>query len=235
MRRLITRHWLGVARWLLSKQRLRWLGLGLLSLVVILSIGLLSSIFRLSAGAAAPVDTFFVLGGSIRREVYVTQLVKQHPQTPVLISQGSDEPCILLIFQKYNAPMGQVWLEKCADSTFGNFYFGIPILRQWGVRHVQLITSPTHLPRAGWMAQILLGANGIWVDVDTVQEKGIPGNQESWWKTGLDVTRSLVWALLSQGIQPHCSEVTPLTEVDLDAWQKSGFDCEYQWWLKLDY
>jgi hypothetical protein len=39
---------------------------------------------------------------------------------------------------------------------------------------------------------------------------------------------------LSQGIQPHCSQVTPLTEVDLEAWRQSGFDCEYQGWLKLD-
>lgn len=207
---------------------------GLLSLALILSIELLANILKLQAGVSAPIDTFFVLGGSIRREIDVAQLVKNDPQTQVLISHGSDEPCIWLIFQKYNAPMEQVWLEKCADSTFGNFYFGIPILRKWGARHVLLITSPTHLPRAGWMARILLGANGIWVDVDTVEERGIPGNQEFWLKTGLDVTRSLVWALLSQAIQPSCSQVTPLGQVDLAPWRKSGFDCEHQGMLKED-
>lgn len=189
---------------------------------------------KLQAAASAPVDAYFVLGGSIRREIYVAKLAKQHPETRILISHGSLDPCILLIFQRENAPIRQVWLEKCAGSTFDNFYFNIPILRQWGVRKVKLITSHTHLPRAKWMAQILLGAQGIWVEPEIVKEQGIPGNRESLLKTGVDVSRSLVWAVLSQVIQPKCSQLTPLATVNLEKWRNSGVKCERQGGLKLD-
>ncbi|NET60077.1 MAG: YdcF family protein [Symploca sp. SIO2E6] len=209
-------------------RRRHLLGLGLLGITLLFCGCLLHNTLKLQAASSGSVDAFLVLGGSIRREIYVAELVKQYPATKVLISQGSQDPCILLIFQRAGAPLDHVWLEHCADSTFGNFYFNIPILRRWGVSKVKLITSPTHLPRAKWMAQILLGAQGIWVEVDTVEEQGIPGNQESLVKTGLDVTRSLIWAVLSQGIQPQCSQVKPLAAVDLEAWRQSGFKCEHQ-------
>ncbi|MEA5515556.1 YdcF family protein [Nodularia sp. UHCC 0506] len=178
--------------------------------------------------SSMPVDAFFVLGGSIRREIYVTQETSKYPQIPVLISSGSQPPCIWLIFHRQAAELQNVWLENCADSTFENFYYGIPILRQWGVHKVKLVTSQTHLPRAKWMAQILLGAHGIWVEPDIVEEQGIPGNYESGWKTGLDVTRSLFWAVLSHIVRPKCSNVTRLAEVDMQAWQMRGFQCEHQ-------
>ncbi|MCA1991631.1 MAG: YdcF family protein [Coleofasciculus sp. S288] len=214
--------------WFRAKGKRRWLRFGLLSVVVLLCTVLLVNILRLQAAASGSLDAFLVLGGSVRREIYVAELAKQHPETRILISQGSQDPCILLIFQREKAPIRQVWLEKCADSTFDNFYFNIPILREWGVRKVKLITSPTHLPRAKWMAQILLGAHGIWVEAELVEEQGVPGNQESTLKTGLDVVRSLGWALLSQFVQPKCSQVTPLTEVNLQQWRRSGFKCEHQ-------
>ena len=204
---------------------LQKLGCGLCLIFVI---WLIFTTITLVFASSQPVDAFFVLGGSIRREIYVAQQAKQYPQTPILISHGSQDPCIWLIFQREAADLQNVWLEKCANSTFENFYYGIPILRRWGVHKVKLITSPTHLPRAKWMAQILLGAHGIWVEPDIVQESGIPGNHESWVKTVLDVTRSLLWAVLSQIIQPQCSNVTRLAEVDMQAWQHQGFKCEHQ-------
>ncbi|WP_081431323.1 YdcF family protein [Moorena bouillonii] len=208
------------------RRRLRlW---GLLTLALFLCGWLLINTLRLQAAASAPVDTFFVLGGSIRREIHVAELVKQHPDKRILISHGSPDPCIWLIFQREMASSEQVWLEKCANSTFGNFFFSIPIFRRWGVRRVKLITSGTHLPRAQWMGKILLGAHGIWVDTELVQQKGIPGNLESPLKTGLDIARSLVWALLSQVIQPRCSDLIQLTDVDMKAWRESGFKCERQ-------
>lgn len=206
----------------------------MLGLSILLCSWLLIITLRLQAAASEPVGAFFVLGGSIRREIYVAQLAKQQPETRVLISQGSPDPCILLIFQREQAPIRQVWLEKCADSTFDNFYFNISLLQKWGVRNVKLITSATHLPRAKWMAQILLGAHGIWVEVDVADEQGIPANWEFGVKTGLDVTRSLVWAVLSQVIQPKCSKVIPLASVDVEAWRNLGVKCEHQGGVKID-
>ena len=189
-------------------------------------------IFKLPYNATVPPDAFFVLGGSINREIYVAQLAKQNPQTPIIISQGSKEPCILLIFQRSQAPIDQVWLENCANSTFGNLFFSLPILERWQVRKVTVITSKTHLPRAKLISYILFGSHGIWVDLALAPEKGVPGNKEFPLKTGLDVTRSIFWAVLSQGIQPSCSKLYRLEDIDLSAWKVKGFACENQGKLK---
>lgn len=210
------------------RKQLRLLQKMIYGLCVLFGIWLIVVALRLVLAAAEPVDAFFVLGGSIRREIYIAQTAKQNPQIPILISHGSQDPCIWLIFQREAADLQNVWLEKCANSTFENFYYGIPILRRWGVNRVKLITSPTHLPRAQWMAQILLGAHGILVEVEVVSEQGVPGNQENWLKTTLDVTRSILWGVASQFIQPQCSNVIKLSDVDMPAWEMRGFRCERQ-------
>lgn len=185
------------------------------------------------SAAKSPVDAILVLGGSINREIYVTKLAKDNPQIPILISSGSQEPCIKFIFERELAPQDRVWLEKCAKSTFGNFYFSIPILKQWGARKVKIITSPSHLPRAKWLAQILFAARNIWVEVELVEEQGIPGNRESGLKTILDVGRSLIWATISQVYSPpQCSATTKMTEVNLNDWCQKVFKCEYQGQVK---
>ncbi len=212
------------SRWLKKRYRREILALA----GIMLSSWLLIIALKLSSNASQDVDAFFVLGGSIRREMHVATLAKEYPQVPVLISGGSWEPCVWLIFDQRSAPKEKVWLEKCADSTFGNFFFSVPILEQWGVHKVKLITSPTHLPRAKWLAQISFGIHGIWVETELAEETGIPGNRESNVKTALDVTRTLLWAVVSQFVQPQCPQCKYLPDVDIETWQKSGFRCEYQ-------
>lgn len=211
-----------------QKTRKRWFVRVGGFLAGIMGIWLLHTAITLHRAANQPVDTVLVLGGSIKREMYATQLAKQSPQTPILISSGSDAPCILKLFERAKAPIQKVWLERCADSTFGNFYFARPILQRWQANHVIVVTSATHLPRARWLAQILLGASGIWTQIDLVEETGVPGNQESCLKTGLDVTRSLVWAGISQFYSPVCRQVSPLSAIDKASWEPSDFKCEHQ-------
>lgn len=217
----------------LSKKIKRWLKLILLFCLSILVINLLFNIiWKLPQNLHKPVDAFLVLGGSINREIYVAKLATKYPDMPILISHGSDDPCIFLIFQREQAPIEKVLLEKCAESTFDNFFFSVPILTKWNVHKVKLITSATHLPRAILLARILLGSNGIATELDVAPEKGIPGNNESPLKTALDVTRSLGWALASQVIQPPCFKIDRLAEIDMEMWQKRGFTCERQGKLK---
>lgn len=209
--------------------RMRRFGVAIIAtLGFVLASWLLHLMVSLRAAANLPVDAIFVLGGSIQREIYAAKLAKQSPQTPILISSGSKAPCIRLIFQREVAPQERVWLEDCARRTFDNFYYSIPILRNWGARKVKLITSQTHLPRAQWMAQILLGAQGIWVETEVAEEKGVPGNRESRFKTTLDLSRSLIWAVGSQFVRPQCRNTVRLVDVDLELWRKRGFRCEHQ-------
>ena len=186
----------------------------------------------LNSATKAPVDAYLVLGGSIKREIYITQVAKQYPHIPILISAGSKDPCIVKLFQRENVPLDGIWLEHCAKSTFSNFFFTMPILEEWGVQHIKLVTSPSHLPRAKWLAQIILGTHGIWVETDIVQEIGIPGNQESPLKTAVDVIRSLMWALASKVIEAKCTDVVKLSQVNMTQWCQKGFQCEHQAQLK---
>lgn len=205
-----------------------WIRWSLVGAIAVVLLSLLLHLAMLPRASAAPVDAVLVLGGSVRREIYVAQTAQQQPEIPILISKGSPDPCIRLIFEREQTKLDPVWLENCADSTFSNFVYSTPILKRWQVHHIRLVTSPTHLPRAVWMARIILGAQGLWVEPDIVAEKGIPGNRESRLKTGLDVTRSLLWALVSQGYAPQCRSLTHLPDVDLAVWQKRGFKCEHQ-------
>ncbi|MCT7950891.1 YdcF family protein [Ancylothrix sp. C2] len=180
----------------------------------------------LQKSASEPVSAILVLGGSIQREIYAAELAKTNPKIPILISQGSADPCIWLLFQRAGAPLDQVLLEKCAHSTFDNFKFSLPILQSWQVKKVKVITSPSHLPRAQWLAQIMLGSHGIWVDIELAQQKGMPGNREFWLKTSLDLIRATVWVFLSQFNLPECSNVIPLSSVDIQTWHPDSFKCE---------
>lgn len=219
----------------LTKRRL-WRGLLGVVVGIVLGLVVTSGVRGVMAlrHANDPVDAAVVLGGSIKRELYISKYARSHPERPILISSGSLPPCIYLIFQRDNAPMDWVWLENCARSTFDNFYYDLPILERWGVGKVHLVTSRTHLPRALWLAQIIFGSHGIWVEPNIVPEVGIPGNNEAWWKTILDVTRSLGWAVVSQVYSPRCGEEIHLSEVNLDTWQARGFRCERQAQIEED-
>jgi len=183
---------------------------------------------RLAIAALSPPDVLWVLGGSIRREIAAVQWAKRHPSQRVLISGGSKPPCVQVLFERAGVRGDRVWLEQCAKSTFGNCYWSLPILQRWGAKRVTLLTSGSHQWRAGAMAWLILGSHGIWVDVVTVPETGVPGNRENALKTLLDVGRSGAWAVGSQFSSPQCQQVDRLDQVDFAAWCQRGFQCEHQ-------
>lgn len=216
----------------LRAKRLRkgYLKYGLLGFgTAVLTAGVAISLTLLLA-AQRPIEADLILGGSIRREMFVAEQLGEGliSNRPILISSGSQDPCIRLLFEQSGVALDSVWLEKCAQSTFGNFRYSLPLLKRWRTRHVRLITSGSHTLRAVWMARIMFGSHGIWVTPDIVSETGIPGNQESPLKTGLDLTRSVLWAVVSHVYSPGCDAVLPLISVDMRQWRERGFKCEHQ-------
>ncbi len=175
-----------------------------------------------------PVDAVLVLGGSIRREMVVAAAIAQNNTLPVLISKGSPSPCIRAVFDRAHAPVDRVWLETCAQSTFGNYRYSLATLQQWQSQHVRVVTSESHLPRAHWLGAVMLGSHGIWVDVQPVQEQGRPGNREHPLKTIADLSRGLVWAIISQVHRPTCFHLTPLAAIDLAVTDLGTLGCEHQ-------
>ena len=71
----------------------RWLKLTLVAVFgfIILNLAINLAV-RLPINQQKPVDAILVLGGSIRREIYVANLAQQYPDIPILISQGSKTP-----------------------------------------------------------------------------------------------------------------------------------------------
>jgi uncharacterized SAM-binding protein YcdF (DUF218 family) len=211
------------------KKRQKWLIFALIIFCCAIALKIaFNLIYLLPQNTMRSPDVIFVLGGSIQRENYAAKLANLYPDLPILISKGSHAPCVYQIFLKLQSRMNNVCLETCANSTFGNFFFGVPIIRHWGAHKVMLITSPTHLPRAQWMAQIQLGTQGIAVEIKLTNEPGIPGNQESKLKTALDITRSILWSGFAQLISPPCFDVTELIKFNSQDWQNKPYQCEYR-------
>ncbi len=168
-------------------------------------------------------DAILVLGGDLNREVYVSQLKKSRPEMPIVVSGGSPSPCVWLIFDMAAASKRHVWLEQCADSTFGNFYFSVPFLVDIKASKVRVVTSQGHLPRAAIMSYIMLGAHGIWPVFDVLDGNLV--HPETLLKTILDLERSLLWAYTSQVYMARCTQMVALWQVDLKQWRKGEFKC----------
>ena len=75
---------------------LKFFGLGLLAIFLG---NLLFHLAQTFTRQDDPIDAILVLGGPAEREVYAAQLAVQHPDIPVLISQGSQSPCLKEIFR----------------------------------------------------------------------------------------------------------------------------------------
>jgi hypothetical protein len=76
-----------------------------------------------------------------------------------------------------------------------------------------------------FMAQVMLGAKGMWVELQLVPNTG---GQRSIFPLAWQVVASFVWAVVSQIYEPHCANVRQLSEVDMNYWFKQGFYCAPQ-------
>ncbi len=198
---------------------------GLYAVFICLGALLLVRASQLLIACMSPVDTYLVLGGTPHREIFVAQLVKQHPGIKVLISGGSEDPCIWLMFDKEKTPKDNVWMESCSKNTFENFYYSAPILNRLGARKVLLITDISQSGRALPMAQIMLGAKGMCVELQLVPNSS---GEISRHPLALDLALSVGWAIVSEVWEPHCAHVTYLPTVDMAYWNKKGFYCAPQ-------
>lgn len=186
---------------------------------------LLFRIVQLSMASSHPVDAVLVLGGSPIRERWAAKLTRDNPSRRVLISSGSEDPCIWLIFDKARAPKTNVWMEHCSHNTFENLAFAAPILKSWGVHKVLLLTDMPQTTKALPMAKMILGASGIAVQLQNVPNSaGLPLHHPVW----LDITAAMLWVPASQFISPHCQQLTRLSEVNMQYWYQKGFHCQQQ-------
>jgi len=172
-------------------------------------------------------QAYLVLGGNALREVFATELAKAHPDRIILISGGSPDPCLWLLFEKNGAPMTRIWTEHCSQNTFENFVYSLPLLERMGVRKVSLVTEYPQVERALPIAWILFASHGMAVEFENSPGPRQRDDKPYYEQIGLILMAS-GWAVSSQVYQPICQHLTQLPDIDMKAWYKKGFDCQPQ-------
>lgn len=137
-------------------------------------------------------QAILVLGGRRDRETVAAQLAHQHPQLPIWVSSGSLPKQAKATFRNENIPLAQVTLDYRATDTVTNFTTMVGTLNNNNIRHIYLVTSETHMPRASEIAFWILGSRGIAYTPVIVPSNQAPEPHHKIWR---DVGRSLLWLI----------------------------------------
>jgi uncharacterized SAM-binding protein YcdF (DUF218 family) len=143
-------------------------------------------------------QAIFVLGGDRAREEFSAQFAQTHPDLPVWISSGILPATTYEIFQAAKIPRDRLHVDCRAVDTVTNFTSLVSEFENRNVKHLYLLTSGFHMPRAKTIATLVLGSRGIAfapVSAPIVPSPSHSHSPESWLKTLRDSSRSLLWML----------------------------------------
>ena len=164
----------------------------LLSLIGLILFSLIVVPLRLTiAHYQAPYpQAILTLGGSIEREKFTAQFAKVNPTLDIWISSGSHHKQARKIFRKAEIAEERLHLDYHAVDTVTNFTTLVNDFKQKNIKHLYLITSSFHMPRAIAIATIVLGSQGI-----TFTSIPVPSKERSEPKIEIlrDSLRSLFW------------------------------------------
>ncbi len=167
--------------------------------IVLLSTGLIIaalSIFPLRLAIAryqAPnPQAILTLGGGRDREIFTAQFAQIHPNLPIWVSAGSPAEIIRQTFRDAGIAETRLYLDRRAVDTVTNFTTLVRDFNREDIKHLYLITSDYHMPRAKAIATVVLGSQGIAFTPVTVPSKG---TAESKLRILRDTSRALVWVI----------------------------------------
>lgn len=136
-------------------------------------------------------EGILVLGGGTGREEFAAKFAaSNHPRLNIWVSSGR-YPDAPNIFKAAGFPEEQLSFGWYAEDTVGDFAHHVDALQKQNVRHVYLITSDYHMPRARTIATIVFGSQGI-----AVTPVPVPSEETeswSWLRTARDTGRSILW------------------------------------------
>lgn len=144
--------------------------------------------------APAP-QAILTLGGRTNREEFTAEFAKTHPNLDIWVSSGMEASKAKVFFAAAGIPESRVNFDYRAVDTVTNFTTLVNDFKQRHIRHLYLITSDYHMPRAKAIATIVLGSRGIAFTPVTVPSYQIP---ETGWRIGRDVLRSLCWLVTNR-------------------------------------
>ena len=103
-----------------------------------------------------------ILGGDPQRAEFGAKLAAQQPNLPIwLTGYSQDRLGVEGYFDRRNISPDRLHYDTCATDTVTDFTCTVNQLNQAQIRHVYLITSDYHLPRATAIAWWVLGSRGI--------------------------------------------------------------------------
>ena len=141
----------------------------------------------------APVpQAILTLGGGHEREVFTASFARAYPDLPIWVSTGSKEVRAREIFQQAGIDNRRIYLDRRATDTVTNFTTLVDDFKQQNIRHIYLITSDFHLPRAKAIAFMVLGSKGITYSPVPFTTNRTP---EPKVKIIRDIARSYFWIL----------------------------------------
>jgi uncharacterized SAM-binding protein YcdF (DUF218 family) len=137
-------------------------------------------------------QAILILGGNPKREAAAAQLAHYYPKLDVWVSSGASPKDARSIFQAAGVSFDRVHLDYRATDTVTNFTTLVPEFKQHGIRHLYLVTSNFHMPRARAIATIILGSQGI-----AFTTVSVPSSEpeESTWRIVRDCGRSILWII----------------------------------------
>lgn len=170
---------------------LLWGGVGLV-MMVSLSIPVQITIAR---HLAPQPQAILTLGGHQNREWFTAYFARNHPKLEIWLSSGLPPKEAIPIFQKAGVSPQRLRFDRQAVDTVTNFTTLVQSFREHRIRHLYLITSDYHMPRAQAIAQIVLGSHGIAVTPLSVPSNKRPESSLRLWR---DVGRSFCWVFTRQ-------------------------------------
>ena len=156
--------------------------------------------FREAITTVEPPQRILVLGGDLDRERVGLRLAQQL-ELPLVVSGGSNPEYAQWLLRDAGMDQSRVVLDYRAKDTFTNFTSLVDDLKRDGVRHVYLVTSEDHLPRAMTVGRLVAGSRGI-------RLTGVPVacqpscRKETLGKRLGDGIRALTWVITSRDLKP---------------------------------
>ena len=159
-------------------------------------------------------QAILALGGGERREIFTAAFAKTRPQLDIWVSTGQEEAKARAIFANSGIDNNRVYLDYQAIDTVTNFTSLVQEFKARHLKHLYLITSDYHMPRAKAVATVVLGSQGIAITPVAIPSIRPP---EPVWKKYRDIVRALTWVLTHRtgsSLHPLYRE-QPLTPISI--------------------
>ncbi len=137
-------------------------------------------------------QAILILGGGEAREKFTAQFAQNHPSLDIWVSSGVSCEKANQIFGAAGIPEERIHLDYRAVDTVTNFTSLVEDFEKLNIKHLYIITSEFHLPRASAIATIVLGSRGITFTPISVTSHL---SKESFIHISRDVFRSILWMI----------------------------------------